>query len=90
METPPAVLLERHEGWAELVLNRPDRRNAIDGPLAAGMLDALDAIRADPSLRAVVLRGAGLADFWPQLVALAAMGATLFALCALRFQRRIA
>lgn len=59
METPPAVLLERHEGWAELVLNRPDRRNAIDGPLAAGMLDALDAIRADPSLRAVVLRGAG-------------------------------
>lgn len=41
-------------------------------------------------MRAVVLRGAGLADFWPQLVALAAMGATLFAVCALRFQRRIA
>ena len=31
METIPAVLLERHEGWAEIVLNRPDRRNAIDG-----------------------------------------------------------
>jgi enoyl-CoA hydratase len=59
METSPAVLLERHEGWAELVLNRPDRRNAIDGALAHGMLDALDAVRADPTLRALVLRGAG-------------------------------
>jgi enoyl-CoA hydratase len=59
METSPAVLLERHEGWAELVLNRPERRNAIDGALAHGMLEALDAVRADPTLRALVLRGAG-------------------------------
>lgn len=57
--TPPAVLLERHEGWAELVLNRPDRRNAIDGALARDLQAALDAVRADAALRAVVLRGAG-------------------------------
>ncbi len=59
MDTPPCVLLERHDGWAELVLNRPARRNAIDGELARGMLDALDAVRADATLRAVVMRGAG-------------------------------
>jgi len=32
-----AVIVERHEGWAELVLNRPERRNAIEGTLAAAM-----------------------------------------------------
>lgn len=53
------VLLERHEGWAEIVLNRPERRNAIDGPLADGLLDALAAVQADATIRAVVLRGAG-------------------------------
>ena len=57
--TESAVLLERHEGWAEIVLNRPDRRNAIDGALADGLLEALAAVQADATLRAVVLRGAG-------------------------------
>jgi enoyl-CoA hydratase/carnithine racemase len=54
-----AVLLERHEGWAEIVLNRPERRNAIDGALADALADALARVGADASLRAVVLRGAG-------------------------------
>jgi len=40
--------------------------------------------------RALVLRGAVLADFWFNLVILAAMGALLFSLCALRFKRKIA
>jgi enoyl-CoA hydratase/carnithine racemase len=59
METIPAVLLERHEGWAEIVLNRPERRNAIDGTLADGLHEVLATVRADDTLRAVVLRGAG-------------------------------
>ena len=54
-----AVLYERHEGWAELILNRPEKRNAIEGTLAAAMLDALRQLEADASVRAVVLRGAG-------------------------------
>ena len=41
-------------------------------------------------MRAIVLRGASLADFWVNLVVLSGMGLVLFALCALRFQRRIA
>jgi enoyl-CoA hydratase/carnithine racemase len=55
----PAVLLHRHEGWAEIVLNRPARRNAIDGALAEGLFAALQAVEADDSIRATVLRGAG-------------------------------
>ena len=40
--------------------------------------------------RAVILRGASLADFWQHLVILSAMGFALFSLCALRFKRKIA
>jgi enoyl-CoA hydratase/carnithine racemase len=53
------VLCERHDGWAELILNRPERRNAIDGPLAESMLAALNALNNDPAVRVIVLRGAG-------------------------------
>jgi ABC-2 type transport system permease protein len=41
-------------------------------------------------MRAIILRGATLLEFWKHLAALAAMGAILFSLCALRFQRKIA
>lgn len=57
--TEPAVLLIRHDGWAEIVLNRPQRRNAIDGALADDFHQALSETARDESLRAVVLRGAG-------------------------------
>jgi ABC-2 type transport system permease protein len=40
-------------------------------------------------MRAIVLRGASLAEFWWPLVVLAAMGAALFSLCALRFRRKL-
>lgn len=53
------TLIEIHEGWAELVLNRPERKNAIDGPLAQSLCEALKTLESDPSVRAVVLRGAG-------------------------------
>ena len=39
--------------------------------------------------RAVILRGASLADFWHHLVILTGMGAALFALCALRFRKQV-
>ena len=39
--------------------------------------------------RALVLRGASLADFWFNLVMLASMGAALFTLCALRFKQKM-
>jgi ABC-2 type transport system permease protein len=39
--------------------------------------------------RAIVLRGAGLAEFWVNAVVLAGMGFGLFSLCALRFKQKI-
>ena len=40
--------------------------------------------------RAIVRRGATLADFWFNTAVLAAMGAALFSLCVLRFKRKLA
>ena len=40
--------------------------------------------------RAIVLRGASLADFWFNIVVLAGMGLAVISLCALQFKRKIA
>jgi ABC-2 type transport system permease protein len=41
-------------------------------------------------MRAIILRGASLEEFWLNIVVLAGMGLALFSLCALRFKGRIA
>jgi len=41
-------------------------------------------------MRAIILRGAGLAEFWFPLAVMAGMGGLLFALSALRFRLKIA
>jgi enoyl-CoA hydratase/carnithine racemase len=53
------VRLLRHEGWAEIVFNRPHRKNAIEGTFAQALLQALQNAEADDSLRALLLRGEG-------------------------------
>jgi len=40
--------------------------------------------------RANLMKGAGFADVWPELLALAAFGAAIFGLATLRFRRRLA
>jgi enoyl-CoA hydratase len=42
-----------------IAMNRPDKRNAVDGPMAAELLQAFEAFEADESLRVAVLWGAG-------------------------------
>jgi len=42
----------------ELVLDRPERRNALDPPAISTMVDALEAASTDDSLRVIVLRSA--------------------------------
>lgn len=61
MPSTPTLLLEREAGVLTLTLNRPDKLNAIDNPLAQALLDALGAAAADPSVRALRLRGQGRA-----------------------------
>jgi 2-(1,2-epoxy-1,2-dihydrophenyl)acetyl-CoA isomerase len=52
------VLLERSGDSAELVLNRPERRNALDQPAVAAIKGALDELEKSPP-RALLLRGEG-------------------------------
>jgi enoyl-CoA hydratase len=40
-------------------LNRPDKRNAVDGPMARELREAFAVFEADEQLRVAVLRGAG-------------------------------
>ncbi len=55
-----AVLTERLDEHVTLVtLNRPDRLNAMDYELVAGLHDALDEVAADGACRVVILTGAG-------------------------------
>jgi enoyl-CoA hydratase/carnithine racemase len=42
-----------------VVLNRPEKRNALDEALIAGLADAFEAAAADPDVHCVVVRGAG-------------------------------
>lgn len=58
-EQQRSVLFEVREGVAELILNQPERRNALDPSMRAQLAEAVGAIRRAPEVRAVILRGAG-------------------------------
>jgi enoyl-CoA hydratase/carnithine racemase len=49
---------EAHDGWGELVLARPERRNALIGPMATQLRAGLAELMAG-GCRAIVLRGDG-------------------------------
>ena len=53
------VLEEREGSVAVLTLNRPEKRNALDGDMWRALTDAMQAIDADDSVRCVVITGAG-------------------------------
>jgi 2-(1,2-epoxy-1,2-dihydrophenyl)acetyl-CoA isomerase len=57
----PFVLESKHEGIAVLVMNRPDRLNALNNELAMALNDALGRLADDNSVNVVVLTGAGRA-----------------------------
>lgn len=48
-------------GVATITLNRPDKLNALNGEMYAGLLEALDQTDADDNVRAVIVTGAGRA-----------------------------
>lgn len=55
----PQVLVERRNGVADVVLNRPDRLNALDTGICRELESAFLRFGDDPSARCVLLRGAG-------------------------------
>ena len=59
-ESPTAELLvEFTEGVLTITLNRPDRLNAISGPMLGALSTTLQQANIDPEVRVVVLTGAG-------------------------------
>jgi enoyl-CoA hydratase/carnithine racemase len=53
------VLIERDGGVAHVRMNRPEKKNAIDGEMFQGLVSAARSLGGDPSARAVLLSGAG-------------------------------
>lgn len=53
------VQLEIHAGIAHVRMNRPEKKNALDAEMFAGLISAARRLAAEPSVRAVVLSGAG-------------------------------
>ncbi|HEX8694990.1 MAG TPA: enoyl-CoA hydratase-related protein [Longimicrobium sp.] len=53
------LLARREGGVARLVLNRPEKRNALDAALVAALKAALGEADADPEVRVVAVEGAG-------------------------------
>jgi len=53
------ILYEMRDGVARLTLNRPDKRNALDGELVGELKAAFGASAADDACRVVLLTGAG-------------------------------
>jgi enoyl-CoA hydratase len=60
---PEAVRYERIGAAAVLTIDRPERRNAIDGPTAAALAAAHAAFEADDGARVLVVTGAGGVSF---------------------------
>ena len=54
-----AVRIERQGPVWTVVLSRPERRNAVDGPTADALADAFRAFDADPDAKVAVLWGQG-------------------------------
>lgn len=54
-----SVQYETRGAVAIITINRPDRRNAVDGPTAAKLADAFRQFDADESLSVAILTGAG-------------------------------
>jgi 2-(1,2-epoxy-1,2-dihydrophenyl)acetyl-CoA isomerase len=53
------ILVEKHAGYRQITLNRPDRLNALTAEMGTTLAAALSEAEADPECRAILLTGAG-------------------------------
>ena len=54
------ILLDRPaDGVAMITLNRPERGNGVVPEMAGDLIDALNLLEADTSIRVLILTGAG-------------------------------
>ncbi len=58
-DNPAELSVSQEGGVLSLVLNRPDRRNALTDQMVAGMISQLERAATDETIRAVLISGAG-------------------------------
>lgn len=58
-EQSAVLLRHRAGGVSEVVLNRPDKRNAFDDVIIGQLIDTLSGLDSDPDTRVVILRSEG-------------------------------
>src|ERR687897_2733647 len=56
MET---LLVDRSDGVVTVTLNRPEKKNAINGPMWRELIEVFDEVADTPSDRVLVITGAG-------------------------------
>ncbi|NYT43429.1 enoyl-CoA hydratase/isomerase family protein [Alcaligenaceae bacterium] len=62
----PDLILVQHDGpIATVVLNRPDKLNAMTRPMWHQLGEAIEQLSADDAVRCIILRGAGEKSFSP-------------------------
>ena len=59
MMTEQRVTVTITDGVADVRLNRPEKRNALDNAMFAGLIMAGERLKTEPGVRAVVLSGEG-------------------------------
>ena len=59
MSDPKQILVERDGHVARVVINRPERRNALSRAAWQSLAAAFDNLAVDPGIRLVILAGAG-------------------------------
>lgn len=55
----PSLLVRRHAPLVTISIERPEHRNAVDGPTAQALAEAFRGFDADPELRVAILTGSG-------------------------------
>lgn len=53
------IRVEDHGAWRRLVLNRPDKLNAVNADMLLQLIAAIDQAERDPAVRALLLTGEG-------------------------------
>ena len=59
------ILVERDDTIATVILNRPEKLNALTKPMWKRLGDVMDELGADDGIRCIVVRGAGEKSFSP-------------------------
>lgn len=59
------ILIERDGDIATVILNRPDKLNAMTRPMWRGLGEAFEALSAQDHIRCIIVRGAGTRAFSP-------------------------